>query len=449
MQQQCRALFAGVVGDKLNWSPYGLDRLLQDVPNKPLSKTSPKFEKDKYYRDLRAAQDDIGNLFGDTEKNDLLRSAAAARDSLSSGSSSSTASSGNHRSDDMSRMSQQGKVNEALRVYRALRPDAPPFYEEEAMARMEAQVNKMSLNTVCRNEDDRNRILGAGNDADSVADETDINDDVSANSSLVLSNLSSTTGDSSSVATMPGGRASKIVDPFQSYLPSIDTKSYILALHCITQSLCDDLELIAEKVLRCISAEEVQRLREDPLRFQVLVEKILNAFQLQRDPSKVEDFLCENWDGKLELLIGPGTALNLEREEVKEYLQGHLERVNYNRANCKRIRMHQGQAAGALNDLSLDGYYSFAEDFIYDSYPMSPSLVDERNLDFPLHKMGEQLSLVLSTLFGVEPEEAEKQGEDFQNVCWDLEKIGLRMFLCECHSCVRFSILLYLLQGTG
>jgi len=36
-------------------------------------------------------------------------------------------------------------INDSLRIYQALRPDAPPFYEEDAMLRMQADLNKQVI----------------------------------------------------------------------------------------------------------------------------------------------------------------------------------------------------------------------------------------------------------------------------------------------------------------
>lgn len=75
-------------------------------------------------------------------------------------------------------------------------------------------------------------------------------------------------------------------------------------------------------------------------------------------------------------------------------------------------------------------YYSFAEDFLYDSFPLSPQTVDERNgLDFPLDQMGAKLRCAMETIFGLSAEAGKQQEDQFQELVWDLEKIGLRGWL--------------------
>lgn len=327
--QQRRSIGQGAVGRKLWWNQYegNQNPFLQEVAHKPLSKYSARFEKDQHARALREARDSIGSLFSDPEREDLLAAFAtgggttpskgggaagesrknatpAARDDMVGSAELMSDEDFLENMEAMARRHQraaatkQTRVNEALRVYRALRPDAGPFFEEEAMLRMQASANQLGLDHYGVFEKGEEGE-GGGNDKSSVPQ-----------NALMLKNNS------------------PLLDPFQSYLPTVDTKSYILALFSVTQSLADDLELIlSEKVLHICTQAELTKLKADPLRFQKLVELLFGAFRLKKDPHAVDDFLDEHWGERLIHLIGPGTTLNLERRDVAAFLRSHLERV--------------------------------------------------------------------------------------------------------------------------
>jgi len=166
-------------------------------------------------------------------------------------------------------------------------------------------------------------------------------------------------------------------------LPVVNPKAFILALEAATQSVSEDLEAIC----RSIGVTQDLPEAEDPLRFQRLIEALFNAFPLKKDPSYVDQFMMDCWP-RLRLLM-PGDIANLPEEVVADFLRGHLKRVIANQKAHHKINLHS-----AVNH-SKKEWYSFGEDFIYDTFPMSTDLIDQRNLDFPLHEAAKQMKSIL------------------------------------------------------
>jgi len=278
-------------------------------------------------------------------------------------------------------------VNEALRMYRLLRPDAPAFYEEDAMISMKARLNR------------------------------EISQGTTAHSSP--SALTETLGGS---------------DPFKSMqasLPVVNQKAFLLALESVVASLADDLEA----VLQSLGVDTSNIPSTGALRFKSLVDMLFrDAFPLKKDPSKAGEFVDEHWP-RLSILLPPALADN--KDVVTTWLEGHLRRVQANQARIRRedkqIFLHQTEHFGA------EEYYSFAEDFPYDDDPMPGLLADERNLDFPLEQaetyMKNAMSYLSSTGLGSQVGSKDSKSEhaeiasQFQDLIWDLESIGLKNWL--------------------
>ncbi|CAD7969504.1 unnamed protein product [Amoebophrya sp. A25] len=145
-----------------------------------------------------------------------------------------------------------------------------------------------------------------------------------------------------------------------------------------------------------VEISELLSLRGDPERFRKLAFKIMHFYQLPKDAGAVEDFLELNWDRSLKFLIGKGTALDLSKSDLAAFLRGHIERVIANREeNRGRIWQHDNNSSSATS-----AWYSLAEDFLYDNSPLPSEVVDERNMDFPLEKMGPQMAQLLDLVFG-------------------------------------------------
>lgn len=127
-----------------------------------------------------------------------------------------------------------------------------------------------------------------------------------------------------------------------------------------------------------------------------------------------------------------------EKEEaIAKWLEGHLSRVKENQLRYEetdqKIFLHRERSAAE--------YYNFAEDFPYDDDPLPGLLADERNLDFPLEKATEFMQLFLRIISSSKCADDAKGilGEDgtvvadvanqFQDLVWSLEEIGLRNWL--------------------
>ncbi|CAD7967928.1 unnamed protein product [Amoebophrya sp. A120] len=135
-RQQRRQLYQGLAGKKINRTPFGNKLLLKEVEQKPVHWVSVKYEKDRYANYLKKSQADIGGLFSSEERKDLLQENYPGGTVVGQNKTEAGGLSG------ASGSNKNVKVNEALRVYRALRPDAPSFYEEDAMYRLQAAMNK-------------------------------------------------------------------------------------------------------------------------------------------------------------------------------------------------------------------------------------------------------------------------------------------------------------------
>ncbi|CAE7382211.1 rpsE [Symbiodinium natans] len=278
--------------------------------------------------------------------------------------------------------------NEALRVYRLLRPEAPRFFEEDAMLGMKARMSQIT-------QEDSNADRG------------------------------------SAIA-----RAQKLGDPFKAHLPVVNQKAFLLALESVVASLAEDLETLCRLV--GMDPKDFPTV-EDPLRFYKLLNILFDAFPLEKDPRKVPEFMQTHWL-RLKALL-PEELFELDETEVEKWLTGHLERVLLNQKRYEqadqRILLH--------NKRSEERWYNFAEDFPYDDDPMPDMLADERNLFFPLEKAQEYMQLFLNA-FGASKCAAVQRGDpelgpaaasldsaavsnQFQDLVWDLEDVGLRNWL--------------------
>lgn len=342
-------------------------RWLKEVDQAP-QPSSIRRQKDRYLREIALSQGEIRGLFSDDEK---------ARKSIEPSSAEELA---------QRETSEQRRedVTEAMRVYRLLRPDARPFYEEDSKLSMQAKMNRLMA-------EDENALEP---------------------------------------------QKSKFADPFAAYLPVVNQRAFLIALESVTASLADDIETICQ--LLGIAVQEFPS-EDDPLRFKKLVDLLFSAFPLKKDPSKVEEFMDTYWTSLKSIL--PQPIADMEKEQVADWLRAHLYRVRLNqRRNEPKIFLHKSQS---LRD---DEYYSFSEDFPYDDDPMPGLVADERNLDFPLENASEYMHAFLSFLsdsshaknyFAEDSAAMTDENESsldtvanqFQDFVWDLEKVGLRNWL--------------------
>lgn len=330
-------------------------KYLKEVDQAP-EPSSIRRQKDRYLREIALTTGEIRGLFGDDEKRAIEPSSA---DELAQRETS------EQRRED---------VTEAMRVYRLLRPDALPFYEEDAKRSMQAKMNRLMA------EDENALEL----------------------------------------------QKSKFADPFSAYLPVVNQRAFLIALESVTASLADDIETICE--LLGLS-RDIFPTADDPLRFKKLVDILFGRFPLKKDPSFVGEFMEDHW--KTLRLFLPEPIAELPENAVADWLRAHLYRVRLNqRRNDPKIFLHKSKS---LRD---DEYYSFAEDFPYDDDPMQGIVADERNLDFPLENAGEYMKAFLAFLGEsstgktyASEDSTETVASQFQELVWDLEKVGLRNWL--------------------
>lgn len=378
-----RSLHKGHVGKTLEKLDLPRHQWLKEVDQAP-EKSTIRRMKDKHLRELGLVHQDIQGLF----KDDKARTAVEPYDKTEL----TSMKDGKKRRED---------VNEAMRMYRLLRPDAPPFYEEDAVLGMKGKMNKLLL------------------------------DEAPEQDQAALKDLEQ---------REKGG---EVFDPFKAYLPVVNQRAFLLALESIAASLADDVETMC--LLAGLSTEDLPA-EDDPLRFKKLLDALFGAFPLRKDPSKVEEFMEANWYRLRNLL--PEEIASLNRTVVADWLRGHLRRVRLNQRRwAPKIFLH-----GHADKFGDEEWYNFAEDFPYDDDPMPGELADERNLDFPLERAGEFMGVFLKALsqspVAMEAEqhfaagcreELGKEGRtdpefgdvpsQFQDFVWDLEKVGLRNWL--------------------
>lgn len=366
-------------------------RHLKEVDQAP-PLSSVRREKDQYLREMGRIRGDLPDheLYDTIAKQERISKLFEGPDAQGARDSVTETTEQEMRAAADSIKSREG-VNEAFRMYRLLRPEAPPFYEEDAMLGMSAKMNKL------------------------LKEESDV------------------------VA-----EANAYYDPFRSHLPVVNQKAFLIALGSVVDSLADDLQTICD-----LLGLEAEVPPGDPLRFMKLVDLLFEAFPLKKDPSHVDNFMNEHWD-RLKTVL-PKAIVDLGQETVAGWLKDHLYRVRENQQRHKpKILLHQRR--GFFED---GPYYSLAEDFPYDSDPMPGELADERNLDFPLESAEEFLTALLGMLSNSQVGEEvaasfQKASKDhltqndtrpgtegdvaavatqFQQFVWDLEKVGLRNWL--------------------
>lgn len=358
---------------------------LKEVDQAP-EKSDIRKQKDKYMRELGIVHKDIQGLF----KDDIPAQKAVAPYS------------DEERRTLVDGKQRRGDLNEAMRMYRLLRPDAPPFFEEDAMLGMKAKMNKILL--------------------DEAPDES-----------------------RNALAEVEQSKDGKMFDPYKAYLPVVNQRAFLLALESVAASLAEDVETMC--LLAGLSEEELPK-EDDPLRFKKLLDALFGAFPLRKDPSRVDEFMQAHWPRLRSLL--PEEVAGLKEERVADWLRGHLRRVQLNQRRHKpKIFLHaHGQRFGD------EEWYSIAEDFVYDDDPMPGELADERNLEFPLQNAGAMMGSILQALSrspvameqeaamheeGAEPLAGGDVAAQFQDFVWDLEKIGLRSWLkMDTHELERF-----------
>jgi len=368
-----RHLHKGHVGATLEKLDLPRMPWLKEVDQAP-EKSAIRMKKDQHMRELGLLHKDVQGLF--REDSSLKQAIEKVDDE--------------QLSKDAQSSQRRESVNEALRMYRLLRPDAHPFYEEDAMLTMKAKMNKVLL------------------------DESRAETEAKGGHSVVP-------------------RGDKYADPFKAYLPVVNQRAFLLALESVVASLADDIETMC----LVVGLEKDSLPTEgDPLRFHKLLNLLFGAFPLKKDPSHVDEWMRVHWP-RVRLLL-PMEVAELPEEAVGAWLRGHLSRVRTNQRRSRaKIYLHLAERFGG------EEFYSLAEDFPYDDDPVPGALADERNLDFPLEQAAAYMRSLLG-LLGRSPaaaewgpgggaevaaSPAEEVSEQFQDLVWDLEKIGLRSWV--------------------
>lgn len=117
-----RRLHKGHVGATLEKLNLPRHHWLKEVEQAP-EKSTVRRMKDRYFRELGKVHGELQSLFGEEERSAIKERTQEEREKLATA------------------QEQRELNNEALRAYRMLRPEAAPFYEEDAMLGMKAKMN--------------------------------------------------------------------------------------------------------------------------------------------------------------------------------------------------------------------------------------------------------------------------------------------------------------------
>ena len=338
-------------------NPVWLDHTEQATPRDKV-----RAEKDKFFQERLRALGGITEILNGAEIGDKL--------GLELGESKSTS----VRNDTGKPPLSSEGVNDALRMYRILRPNADPFYKEDARLSLASKLGTLF------------------NDKETA---------ISANPAI-----------------------SPMLEDIRYSLPVLNPRSFLIALKSVASSISEDLEDLV--LLLAGNTKTILPEPTDPERFKILVDMVFGKFRLKKDPAFVDEFLLEHWDSLRTWL--PEGISSLPVSEIAEWLRNHLTRVNENqRADFALNKWKYGISKSPENMKTGDEeWYAFSEDFMFDNYPISGKIKDERNLDFPLEKAGEWMNGFLR-LFGGNG--LEKVTHEWQQLVWDLEKIGLREWI--------------------
>ncbi|CAK9105218.1 unnamed protein product [Durusdinium trenchii] len=364
----CRNLHKGHVGATLEKLNLPRHHWLKEVEQAP-EKATVRRMKDTYLRELGEARAELQGLFGPEERSAIVKPTVQEEERI------------------RDTKKRRELNNEALRAYRMLRPQAAPFYEEDAMLGMKAKMNKI-------------------------------------------------TKEDTNLPDLPeSAKANEFVDPFQQYLPVVNQKAFLFALESVTASLAKDLRVLCKWIHGPDSVSEEDG--PQALGFRKLVDRLFDL-KLKKDPDAAAGWVEKHWSLLEQLLPKEVVAPKEEKEEaIAKWLEGHLSRVKENQLRYEetdqKIFLHRERSAAE--------YYNFAEDFPYDDDPLPGLLADERNLDFPLEKATEFMQLFLRIISSSKCADDAKGilGEDgtvvadvanqFQDLVWSLEEIGLRNWL--------------------
>ncbi|CAK9105199.1 unnamed protein product [Durusdinium trenchii] len=121
----CRNLHKGHVGATLEKLNLPRHHWLKEVEQAP-EKATVRRMKDTYLRELGEARAELQGLFGPEERSAIVKPTVQEEERI------------------RDTKKRRELNNEALRAYRMLRPQAAPFYEEDAMLGMKAKMNKIT-----------------------------------------------------------------------------------------------------------------------------------------------------------------------------------------------------------------------------------------------------------------------------------------------------------------
>jgi len=369
-----RALHRGWTGKKLGRISPVRERILDQVQTcgRP---AAVKRETEKFLREIHEAQESVVKLF----ENQKDARAAVTEETEEA------------KARQRSKLEQENFASEALRIFRVLRPEAPPFYKEDAKLSLEARLNALSL-----------QQTPEGASASSLA---------------------------GSLGRQDGLQLLSKSSPLQFNLPVVNPTAFVLALQAATSSLAEDLQEFCE-LLQVPSHTMPEK--DDPLRFKKVLDALLNSFALRKDPSYARSWVVRNW-ARLGPLLPPDLRA-LPLESVVVWLEGHLERVNRNQQETSNGLPRTARRAESE-------WYDFGEDFLFDDRPMSPDVLNDREVagDFPLEKAGEYIQKLFQfSRQGDSPKFSSSSdasvlrlmADQFQQLVDALSRVGLKQWLC-------------------
>ncbi|KAL8439363.1 hypothetical protein Efla_003046 [Eimeria flavescens] len=257
-----------------------------------------RVEAERFARELLQQKHALACLFSEEQKAQLLGKGAAATTAAAAagdadaaagaGQAAEAAASATGRKKQLSPAQQQQlrrHLRKAMKAWRLLRPDAEPFYVEDAMMNLESKLNSLTLENSPLQQQLLQQQQQQGHEDE---------------------------------ALLPASAS-----PLSFNLPVLNAKAFVLAVSAVCLSISDDLELLLRKLQ---VEEELLPRRDSPKRLLLLLEALSKSFRLEKTPEAAGPWVARCWPRLRPLM--PEAIQQLTDEQVAAWLSRHLRRVS-------------------------------------------------------------------------------------------------------------------------
>ncbi|OEH79546.1 30s ribosomal protein [Cyclospora cayetanensis] len=263
------------------------------------SADSKVIEKETFARELLLQRHAIAALFTDDQKSALFNRKANSADRPADNPPHSAAGHAGAAPPVRKELSpaQQQQLNRhlrnAMKAWSLLRPEAEPFYKEDAMLNLESRLNSLTLEHSSLQQE----LL-------KQQEQQELEDGL----------------------VPPTGTT-----PLSFNLPVLNPRAFVLAVFAVSLSLGDDLHALLQRLQ---VEDALLPPRHHPKRLLLLLEAVEKSFRLEKTPAAAGPWVSRCWH-RLRPFMPPAIA-ELSDEAVAAWLAGHLSRVI---ANQKRYAL--------------------------------------------------------------------------------------------------------------